>query len=67
MATDTRNRDARWLSADELRRLAAAEPDAGPPPPPVHRTDESPARRPLGLAVGAALLAVLVMIALVVL
>jgi len=66
MATETRNRDERWLSADELRRLAAAEPDAGPPPPPVHRTDESPARRPLGLAVGAALLAVLV-IALVVL
>jgi len=60
MASKTATRNERWLSADELRRLAAAEPDAGPPPPPVHRTDEPPSRRPLALGIAAALLAVLI-------
>ena len=66
MATETRTREEHWLSADELRKLTAAEPDAGPAPPPVPRTDERPSRWPLWLAIAAALLAMLV-IALVVL
>ena len=65
MATETRARDERWLSADELRRLAAVEPEAGPALPPVHRTEERPSRRPLGLGIAAALLAVLVIALLV--
>ena len=66
MATEPRTRDERWLSADELRKLAAVEPEAGPAPPPVHRTDERPSRWPLWLATATLLLAML-MIALVVL
>lgn len=45
MATESRTRDERWLSADDIRKLTAAEPEAGPAPPPVHRTDERPSRR----------------------
>ena len=60
MATETRTRDERWLSADELRRVAAVEPEAGTAPPPVHRTDERPSHWPLWLAIAAALLVMLV-------
>jgi hypothetical protein len=58
METPTRNKG--WLSADELRKLAAVEPESGPPPAPVHRTDERRSRPPLAFGVVALLLAALV-------
>jgi len=66
MATETPTREERWLSADELRRVAAVEPEAGPAPPPVHRTEERPSRWPLWLATAATLLALLAIVLVVV-
>ena len=59
MATQTPTDDKRWLSAAELRELAAAAPESGPPPSPLDRTDET-SPRPLAVGVGMALLALLV-------
>jgi hypothetical protein len=64
MAMETPTRDKRWLNADELRKLTAAEPEAGPPPAPVHRSEEPRSRTWPAVGV-AALLLVLVVAALV--
>jgi hypothetical protein len=60
MAVETPTRDKRWLSADELRKVAAVEPESGPAPAPVHRTDEPRSRAPLAFGAVALLLAALV-------
>jgi hypothetical protein len=64
MPTETPTRNDRWLSADELRRLTAAEPEAGPPPAPVHQSEEPRSRTWPAVGV-AALVLVLVVAAMV--
>lgn len=59
MASETPTRNDRWLSADELRKLAAAEPESGPPPAPLHRTPKTQPRRPIAFGMAALALAVL--------
>ncbi len=62
MATQTPTDDKRWLTADQLRELTAGEPDSGPPPPPLHRTEETTSRGPLAFGVATALLALVALV-----
>jgi hypothetical protein len=60
MATQTPKRREAWLSAEQLRKLTAADPDEAAAPPP--RTDEPRSSRPRAFAIGLALLAVAVIV-----